>query len=334
VSAKTKVKSRRSVARRAIHPALKARLGYSVDESNAEVLRDWRARLRRVCKPCWELKYCPYGPLVEQSATIPTLLSDAVAHNDYFKRCLETNLVGSVDTLSPDRRAQYAAWMNDEQILMQQAHFRLTQSQRLAEANTHATDEEKIASWMGGPLPPIHIYRTSYDDENTDIVASDFSAGEWAELSKIASQIKEEYRAALETGILDHRTALEPARAAWFRKQVEEFDSSKYPDAVPEMFYDAQCNVYGHVCPVFFAAEASTETATERRRDRYIPFDVKMRVVRRDNYTCQHCGKHLIDNEVEFDHKIPIAKGGSSEEHNVRLTCFKCNRDKSDKYVP
>ena len=96
------------------------------------------------------------------------------------------------------------------------------------------------------------------------------------------------------------------------------------------MFSVAGCNVFGHVCPVFFAAEAITETSEARRRGRYIPFKIKMRVVRRDNYTCQHCGKHLKDDEVEFDHKIPISLGGSSEEHNIRLTCFDCNREKSD----
>jgi hypothetical protein len=26
---------------------------------------NWDARVKAVCKPCWELKYCPYGPLVE-----------------------------------------------------------------------------------------------------------------------------------------------------------------------------------------------------------------------------------------------------------------------------
>lgn len=26
---------------------------------------DWQRRVRSVCKPCWELKYCPYGPVVE-----------------------------------------------------------------------------------------------------------------------------------------------------------------------------------------------------------------------------------------------------------------------------
>lgn len=27
---------------------------------------NWDLRVKAVCKPCWELKYCPYGPLVEE----------------------------------------------------------------------------------------------------------------------------------------------------------------------------------------------------------------------------------------------------------------------------
>lgn len=27
---------------------------------------NWNVRVKAVCKPCWELKYCPYGPLVEK----------------------------------------------------------------------------------------------------------------------------------------------------------------------------------------------------------------------------------------------------------------------------
>lgn len=26
---------------------------------------EWKRRTKHICKPCWELKYCPYGPLVE-----------------------------------------------------------------------------------------------------------------------------------------------------------------------------------------------------------------------------------------------------------------------------
>ena len=31
-----------------------------------DVKKEWKRRINHVCKPCWELKYCPYGVLVEQ----------------------------------------------------------------------------------------------------------------------------------------------------------------------------------------------------------------------------------------------------------------------------
>ena len=237
-------------------------------------------------------------------------------------------MVGTLETLTEETRQQYEEWISDDQILLKQAQYELNHRAELEEASKAQSDEEKIDAWLGGPLPPIQIYRAPYDVEDSDIVENAFSPEEWTALRAEADIIREKYAKALKTGQIDNRSPLEPARAAWFRKRVERFDPADYPENVPAAFEAAQCNVFGHVCPVFFAAEASTETSTERRRGRYIRFDVKMRVVRRDNYT------HLKDDEVEFDHIIPVSKGGSSEEHNIRLTCFDCNRDKSDDYVP
>jgi len=31
-----------------------------------QLKKEWERRTKHICKPCWELKYCPYGPLVEQ----------------------------------------------------------------------------------------------------------------------------------------------------------------------------------------------------------------------------------------------------------------------------
>ena len=83
--------------------------------------------------------------------------------------------------------------------------------------------------------------------------------------------------------------------------------------------------------PFFFVNEPFTETNERRRISRHIPRTTILRVARRDNYICQECGKHLLDSEMEFDHIIPFSKGGSTEEHNIRLTCFDCNRKKSAK---
>ena len=52
-------------------------------------------------------------------------------------------------------------------------------------------------------------------------------------------------------------------------------------------------------------------------------------VFKRDNYTCQYCGKktHLL----ECDHKIPLSEGGTNELSNLITACRTCNRAKSNK---
>jgi hypothetical protein len=134
----------------------------------------------------------------------------------------------------------------------------------------------------------------------------------------------------LETGVLGNGSAMTVEKRRLFETMIRGFRRDDYPETIPEGIAAMECTVFGHICPVVFAPETFTETAERRRAGRYIPFKTKIRVVRRDNYTCQHCGKDLQDNEVEFDHVIPVAKGGNSEEHNIRLTFFDCNRDKSD----
>ena len=206
-----------------ISPVIKTHLGFPKDAPDSEVLKTWKEASSRVCKPCWELKYCPYGPLVEQFPLLPPLRPQAVEHTNYLKRCLET-------------------------------------------------------------------------------------------------------------GVLDDGTRLDAKRRKWFSEEVARFNPQDYPESIPRVISDMSCNVFGHICPVVFSAERFTETTEERRMGRVnIPPHVLMRVARRDNYKCQVCGLTLLDNQIEFDHIIPVTKGGSSEEHNLRVTCFDCNRKKSSK---
>lgn len=97
--------------------------------------------------------------------------------------------------------------------------------------------------------------------------------------------------------------------------------------------YDPQetnCKIFGHSCPVFINQSGATETKEGRKQGRYLPRDVMLKVVRRDNHVCQICHKYVPDNEVEFDHIIPFSKGGPTTVENIRLLCKACNRKKSN----
>jgi hypothetical protein len=66
------------------------------------------------------------------------------------------------------------------------------------------------------------------------------------------------------------------------------------------------------------------ERAEGSRRER-IPDSVRVFVWQRDQGKCVKCGN---TSRLEFDHIIPIAKGGSNTERNIQLLCETCNRSK------
>jgi hypothetical protein len=67
-----------------------------------------------------------------------------------------------------------------------------------------------------------------------------------------------------------------------------------------------------------------------QRTDRYIKKEVKLEVWRRDQGKCVECGSQ---EKLEYDHIIPVAKGGSNTARNIQLLCEACNRSKSDNIV-
>jgi len=197
-----------------IDPYIKVLLGYNPKTSDKIVKRDWSKRVKNTCKPCWELKYCPYGALVENFPLLGPTRQEAIEHNNFLIEQLE-------------------------------------------------------------------------------------------------------------------RGAYKGKKKVMFKKEVQEFNHNDYPIRHSKSNLEKECSVFGHLCPVFFVNEPYTETKEGRKIGRNIPRPIMLRVVRRDNNQCQICGKILKDTEIEFDHIIPISKGGSSEENNIRVTCLDCNRKKS-----
>jgi hypothetical protein len=191
-----------------VAPWLKKYLGFKEDMPDDVVEKEWKRRTEHVCKPCWELKYCPYGPLVEQFPL----------HEDENAKAVELGW--------------YA----------------------------------KLVKGKG-----------------------------WVPCSKNdAGAIPDTNRVFKEFGSLNKHS----------------------------------CNVFGHICPVFFVNEPLTETEELRKVSRSISRKMFLRIVRRDNQTCQICGKNLKEEEIQIDHIIPFSEGGPTEEGNLRVLCGDCNRKK------
>jgi HNH endonuclease len=318
-----------------IHRKIKEVLGYDPASSDEEVWEDWDDRTSKICKPCWELKYCPYGPFVEQSPLLPSTAESIREHNKYLQECLDTGLVGSVQILDDESRARYLEWLEDESVLISQAFSEVRNRRFWQQMNGHESVDQFLKEDVSGPLPPIEQYRIPFDQHSSVERSIDDIPDELRnEIEEIVANLRAKYERALQEGKLDDRMPLEPARRAYFEQTLKR-DPAELPESIPPEFELAACQEFGHICPVFFVAESITETAALRRLGRQeIPYAMKSRIVRRDNYTCQECGEHLMDHEVEFDHLIPVSRGGSSEESNLRLTCFDCNRDKSDDFSP
>jgi len=72
-----------------VNPYIKVLLGFDPKTSDKIVKREWNKRIRSICKPCWELKYCPYGPLVEDFPLLGSTRQEAIQHNNFLIEQLE-----------------------------------------------------------------------------------------------------------------------------------------------------------------------------------------------------------------------------------------------------
>lgn len=65
-----------------------------------------------------------------------------------------------------------------------------------------------------------------------------------------------------------------------------------------------------------------------------IPLKDRWAVLKRDNYRCAKCGATPSNDhsvELEVDHVVAVARGGSNELANLQTLCRKCNQGKKDR---
>jgi hypothetical protein len=75
---------------------------------------------------------------------------------------------------------------------------------------------------------------------------------------------------------------------------------------------------------------AESPLATRKASRSAIPDDVKMLVWQRDGGRCAKCGSNV---ELQYDHIIPVSRGGASTPENLQILCGRCNRAKSNSII-
>ena len=79
---------------------------------------------------------------------------------------------------------------------------------------------------------------------------------------------------------------------------------------------------------------------------RFIPRELKKKIIERDKMKCQECGKYIFadvssaDRAIKFgaglfhiDHIVPVVQGGRATEENLRLLCARCNLARKKRFT-
>jgi len=62
-----------------------------------------------------------------------------------------------------------------------------------------------------------------------------------------------------------------------------------------------------------------------------VPGSVRFEVLKRSGGRCELCGTSSRDNQIDVDHIVPRAKGGSNDISNLQALCRTCNAQKRDR---
>ena len=79
--------------------------------------------------------------------------------------------------------------------------------------------------------------------------------------------------------------------------------------------------------------ETDSSVNTQKQGSRDPSLRLKFKVLRRDNFSCQHCGSSpakTLGVELHIDHVLPWSKGGITSFENLQTLCSKCNLGKGN----
>ena len=70
-----------------------------------------------------------------------------------------------------------------------------------------------------------------------------------------------------------------------------------------------------------------------QKRESPVPQKLRFEILKRDNFTCQYCGRKAPEVTLEVDHIEPYSKTKDNSPENLIASCLDCNRGKRTKDV-
>ncbi len=114
---------------------------------------------------------------------------------------------------------------------------------------------------------------------------------------------------------------------SWFYKSYNYLMSGDYSYEQKKLLiyedYDKERRRFERLKQKYLEEDSTKDTKNRPR----IPENIRIQVWRRDDGKCARCGSR---ENLEYDHIVPISKGGSNTTRNIELLCEKCNRSKSN----
>ena len=64
-----------------------------------------------------------------------------------------------------------------------------------------------------------------------------------------------------------------------------------------------------------------------------IKASLRFKILERDKFRCQACGASAANGaDLHIDHILPVSRGGTNDESNLRVLCSECNIGRGNRY--
>lgn len=88
-----------------------------------------------------------------------------------------------------------------------------------------------------------------------------------------------------------------------------------------------------HPARVFILREIMSKSKEVNYKRQIISKKIRFEVFKRDNFTCQYCGRKAPDVILQIDHLKPVAHGGGNDILNLITSCVECNQGKGAREI-